>query len=156
MGITVTKLTDMVKPLKRVQRITIPGRQGILHQDEGTYSNYTYEIECAIVNRHKKVGYSEIISWLDGSGDLTVSAEPDKAYKATIINQFSISGITKGFSSFLVQFDCFPFKYSVNRADEEKTLTAPTTIYKQGTVYSEPTITDYGTKNVTLAINGKS
>ena len=153
MGITVTKLTDIVKPPKRVKQITVPGRQGVLHQDEGTYSNYTYDIECKIVNSRRKVSYGEIVNWLDGSGELIVSAEPDKVYRATIINQFSISGVTKGFSNFLAQFDVHPFKYSASPFNDFLTLTSPSTIYNHGTYYSEPIITVYGTGNITLTIN---
>ncbi|MDD3041087.1 hypothetical protein, partial [Bacteroides sp.] len=47
----------------------------------------------------------------------------------------------------------FPFKHSVDHADEEMSLTTGTTIYNQGTIYSEPTITIYGVGDVTLMIN---
>lgn len=155
MGMTVTKLTDMVKPAKGVKQIKIPGRNGVLHDDEGTYENYTYDIECAIVNSRRNASYGNIINWLDGSGELIVSAEPDKVYRAAIINQFSISGVTKGFSNFLVQFDVYPLKYSINSFDDFLTLTtSPTTIYNKGTYYSEPIITVYGTGAATLIING--
>lgn len=157
MGITVTKLDDIIKPRKRVTQITIPGKQGVLHQDEGTYENYTYGIECAIVNSQRKASYSDIVSWLDGHGELIVSVEPDKVYRARIINQIPISGVLKNFSNFLVQFDCFPFKYSVNAIRshaDDLTLTTPTSIKNKGTVYAEPTITVYGSGNITLTING--
>jgi len=157
MGIIVTKLSDIIKPQKRVTPITIPGRQGVLYQDDGTYSNYTYDIECAIVNQGKAINYSKITNWLDGYGELIVSTEPDKIYRARIINQIPISGVLKNFSNFLVQFDCFPFKYSVNAIRshaDDLTLTAPTSIKNKGTVYAEPTITVYGSGNITLTING--
>ena len=153
MGILISAMPDIVKPKRREEEITIPGRNGILTIDEGTYEAYTLSMECGTRGMAR---LSEIAAWLDGSGELTLSTEPDRVYRARISNAISISDVIYLYTSFLVQFKVFPFKYSVNRADEAKTLTAPTTIYNQGTVYSEPTITVYGTGNVTLTINGKN
>ncbi|MCQ4936772.1 distal tail protein Dit [Anaerotignum propionicum] len=156
MGIIVTKVPPITKPERTVSEIKIPGRNGVLHNDEGTYLNYTKEVECAIKNKGKNVPqYAEKINaWLDGYGEITFSNEPDKSYRVMVKNQMDMNGVLNSFSKFLIQFDCFPFKYSVNKADEEKTLTTPATIYNQGTIYSEPIITVYGTGNVTITING--
>lgn len=154
MGIIVTAVPPIIKPEKRVNQIKIPGRQGVLHQDEGTYSNYTKDIECAIKNRTMKVDYSTIDAWLDGYGELTFSTEPNFVYRAMANNQISISGVAKSFSKFLVQFDVYPFKYSANPFNDFLTLTSPSTIYSKGTFYSEPIITVYGTGSATLIING--
>lgn len=153
MGIAVVGISPIIRAAKKVNEIEIAGRNGILHEDTNTFQNYTKDIECAIKNRDKQCSFDDICSWLTGSGELIVSSEPDKIYRVFIKNQISIADVLKSFSKFLVQFDCFPFKYSVNKADEEKTLTAPTTVYNQGTVYSEPVITVYGTGDVTLTVN---
>ena len=153
MGIIVTAVSPIIKPEKRVNQIKIPGRDGILHEDEGTYSNYTKDIECAIKNRAMKVDYSTIDAWLDGYGELTFSTEPNFVYRAMANNQISISGVLKSFSKFLVQFDVHPFKYSANPFNDHMTITDPVTIYNKGTYHSEPVITVYGTGGVTLTIN---
>lgn len=153
MGIIVTAVPDIVRSEKRVNQITIPGRQGVLHEDEGTYSNYTKDIECAIKNRTMKIDYSTIDAWLDGYGELTFSTEPNFVYRAMANNQISISGILKSFSKFLVQFDVHPFKYSANPFNDHMTITGPVTIYNKGTFYSEPVITIFGTGGITLTIN---
>ncbi|AMJ40702.1 hypothetical protein [Anaerotignum propionicum] len=96
----------------------------------------------------------DVCAWLNGYGEVIFSSEPDKVYRAFIKNQIPFNNILLNLNDFLVQFDCFPFKYSVDKADEEITLTTATTIYNQGTIYSEPIITVYGTGNVTITIHG--
>ena len=53
-----------------------------------------------------------------------------------------------------MNFDTFPFKYSVNAAaDMIDDLENNTTVLNKGTVYSEPKITITGSGNVVLTIN---
>ncbi len=150
-GILISEMPDIVKPQRREQEVTIPGRSGVLTIDENAYESYTLSIACG---KRGTSRLTSIVAWLDGSGDLTLSTEPDKVYRARVSNAIYISDVIYLYNSFLVQFKVFPFKYSVNQADEERTLTTPTTIYNHGTVYSEPTITVYGTGDITLTING--
>ncbi|WMI80347.1 distal tail protein Dit [Anaerotignum sp. MB30-C6] len=157
MGVLISAMPDIVKPKRREDEITIPGRNGVLTIDEGCYEAYALSVECGKRGTER---LGEIVAWLDGSGDLILSTEPDKVYRARISNAISISDVIYLYNSFLVQFKVFPFKYSVNKADEERTLTAKegeiVTIYNQGTVYSEPIITIYRPwgGGVTLTING--
>ncbi|NCC14909.1 MAG: phage tail protein [Clostridia bacterium] len=150
MGILIAAMPDIVKPQRREEEITIPGRNGVLTIDEGCYEGYTLSIECGMRGTEQ---LGEVAAWLDGSGDLILSTEPDKVYRARISNAISISDVIYLYNSFLVQLKVFPFKHSVDHADEEMSLTTGTTIYNQGTIYSEPTITIYGTGDVTLKIN---
>jgi phage-related protein len=150
MGVVMLKAPSIYKPTKKVNEIEIAGRNGILHEDTNAYENYTKEAECQVMDRSK---IDKVCEWLNGYGEVTFSSEQDKIYKAFIKNQIPFNNILLNLNDFLVQFDCFPFKYSVNYADEEMSLTTGTTIYNQGTVYSEPVITVYGTGDVTISIN---
>ncbi|AMJ41687.1 phage tail domain-containing protein [Anaerotignum propionicum] len=153
MGVVMLKAPSIYKPTKRVNEIQIAGRNGILHEDTNTYENYTKEAECQVMDRSR---IDDVSAWLNGYGEVIFSSEPDKVYRAFIKNQIPFNNILLNLNDFLVQFDCFPFKYSVDKADEELSLTAPTTIYNQGTIYSEPIITVYGTGNIALTINEKN
>ncbi len=147
-------MPDMVKPKRREDEVTIPGRNGVLTIDEGCYEGYTLSVECGKRGTEK---LGDIVTWLDGSGDLILSTEPDKVYRARISNAISIADVIYLYNSFLVQFKVFPFKYSVNAIRshaDDLTLTTPTSIKNKGTVYAEPTITVYGSGNITLTING--
>ena len=151
MGIVTTSLPDVVRAERRVEKVTIPGRNGDLTIDEGGYSNYTLTLEAAII---KRANIDKICAWLDGEGEAIFSTEPDKIYKVRIANQISIGKMLQYFQKFQVNFDTFPFKYSVNANDDViDSLENNTTIFNKGTVYSEPKITITGSGNVVLTIN---
>lgn len=150
MGVIVTKMPETTRPERRVESITIAGRHGSLHTDEGVYESYDRTMECALKKRAK---LDEVAAWLVGSGDIIFSTEPDKVYKVMIANKVSISQMMRMFQKFMVTMDTQPFKYSVNAFNDTKELTAPTKIKSRGTVGSQPTITVYGSGDIELTIN---
>ena len=152
MGVIVTAMPETVRAERRIESITVAGRNGSLHTDEGVYESYDRTMECALIKRAK---LDEITAWLVGSGEMTFSTEPDKVYRVTIANKISIAKMMRVFQKFQVVMDTQPFKYSVNAAGDVLELTAPTTIRNSGTVYSEPIITVYGSGNITMNINGE-
>ena len=151
MGVIVTAMPETVRAERRIESITVAGRNGSLHTDEGVYESYDRTMECALIKRAK---LDEITAWLVGSGGMTFSTELDKVYRVTIANKISIAQMMRVFQKFQVVMDTQPFKYSVNAAGDVLELTAPTTIRNSGTVYSEPIITVYGSGDITLTVNG--
>lgn len=151
MDIIVTAMPPTIRAAQRVESVTVPGRDGSLHETDGSYDNYTKTMECAIKNREK---LDDIAAWLTGSGEIIFSSEPDKVYRVTISNTISIAQMMRTFQKFQVSFDTYPFKYSVNRFDEALELEKSAIILGKGTVYSQPVITVYGSGTVTLTING--
>ena len=151
MGVIVTAMPETVRAERRIESITVAGRNGSLHTDEGVYESYDRTMECALIKRAR---LDEITAWLVGSGEMTFSTEPDKVYRVTIANKISIAQMMRVFQKFQVVMDTQPFKYSVNAAGDALELTAPTAIRNSGTVYSEPLITVFGSGDITLTING--
>ena len=151
--IIVSDVPAITKPIRRGNQIIIPGRSGVVHQDEDAYANYTKAIGCGIKNRTKRTDYEFLAHWLDGHGDLILSNEPRFVYKATISTQIPITGVINSFSRFLVQFDVEPFKYNINAVDDFTILTRATSIYNRGTFKSTPIITVHGNGNIRVAIN---
>ena len=151
MGVIVTAMPETVRAERRIESITVAGRNGSLPTDEGVYESYDRTMECAL---KKRARLDEITAWLVGSGEMTFSTEPDKVYRVTIANKISIAQMMRVFQKFQAVMDTQPFKYSVNAAGDALELTAPTTIRNSGTVYSEPIITVFGSGDVTLTING--
>lgn len=98
-GILISAPPQRVRPKRRVEEITIPGRHGVLTQDEGTYEAYTLSMECS-TRGSERLG--EIVAWLDGAGELTLSTEPDKVYQASIYNKIAISDVIYLYNSFLL------------------------------------------------------
>lgn len=150
MGIIVTSMPAVVRPKRRVDTVTIQGRNGVLHVDDNSYENYTKTVECAIMNRK---GIDEIAAWLVGTGEAIFSTEPDKIYRVRVDNQIDINQMLNVFQKFQVNFDTYPFKYSVNCYDDTVSLIEEKSLYNRGTIYSEPKITVYGNGAVVLTIN---
>lgn len=151
MGVIVTAMPPTVRAAQRVESVKVPGRDGSLHETDGSYDNYTKTMECAIKNRER---LDDIAAWLTGSGEIIFSSEPDKIYRVTISNTISIAQMMRTFQKFQVSFDTYPFKYSVNKFDEALELTKPAVILSKGTVHSQPVITVHAAGAVTLTING--
>ena len=145
MGVVMLKAPSIFIPQRKINEIKVSGRNGVLHEDEKTYQNYTKDAECHVMDRSQ---IDEVCGWLTGFGEVIFSSEPDKVYRAYIKNQIEFGSILKNINDFLVQFDVEPFKYSVNAAGDALELTAPTTIRNSGTVYSEPLITVYGSGDI--------
>lgn len=154
MGVIVTAMPETVRAERRVQSITIAGRNGTLHMDEGVYESYDRTMECAL---KKRANLDAVAAWLVGSGDMIFSTEPDKVYKVTISNKISISSMMRMFQKFQVIMDTQPFKYSVNAFNDIIEIPAgvpKTVIHNKGTVYSEPIITVYAKGSCMLSLNG--
>ena len=103
------------QPQRKINEIKVSGRNGVLHEDEKTYQNYTKDAECHVMDRSQ---IDEVCGWLTGFGEVIFSSEPDKVYRAYIKNQIEFGSILKNINDFLVQFDVEPFKYSVNAAGD--------------------------------------
>ena len=146
-GILISAAPEKVRAERRVEQVTIPGRNGDLTVDEGTYAPYVISVECSTRGNEN---LDEILAW-----GLILCTEPDKVFRASIYNKISVADMIYLYNSFLLQFRVQPFKYSVNAAGDALELTAPTTIRNSGTVYSEPIITVYGSGDITLNINGE-
>ena len=151
-GVLIYGAPQRTKPERRVERITIPGRNGELTQDEDTYEPYTISMQCSTRGSDR---LDEIVTWLNGAGELILATEPDKVYKAFIYNKIAISDVIYLYNSFLIQFRVHPFKYSVNAYGDTLELTTATKVRNSGSIYSEPIITVYGSGDITLTINEK-
>ena len=106
--------------------------------------------QCIISNPNN---IHTIASYLKGSGKVTFANRPGGFYYARIVNQIPFEKILRGnpHRSFAVNFRCQPFWYPENVPVE--TLTASTSLLNNpGSVYSEPTITVYGSGEITLMV----
>ncbi|MEI3506550.1 MAG: hypothetical protein V8Q32_03495 [Anaerotignum faecicola] len=97
MGVIVTAMPETVRAERRIESITVAGRNGSLHTDEGVYESYDRTMECALIKRAK---LDEVAAWLVGSGEMTFSTEPDKVYRVMIANKISIAQMMRVFQKF--------------------------------------------------------
>ena len=113
LNIIVNSLPPITKPAMRVEETEIDGVDGIIFEDLG-YESYEKKIKITIT----KNNVDEIIKWLNGEGDLVLSNEPDKYYKAKVIEQIDFESLIK-YEPIEVTFRVQPFKYEYQ---EEKAM----------------------------------
>lgn len=152
-GVVVEDMFDVHRPKRNVQAIQVPGRDGRLTQDDGTYDTYTIsgKINCF------GAPLSDVYAWLSGSGDLILGDEPTRSIRASATAQikntrFRCDGC---YDSLQVSFDCQPFRYHVEQAEGANDIiltSSPATVSNPGTYKSAPRLAIEGTGTVTLAI----
>ena len=112
--IIVNSLPSISKPTLRVEEIEIDGVDGTRYEDLG-YGSYDKKIKITITEDN----IDSLIGWLKGEGDLILSNEPDKYYKAKIIDQVNFSRLMK-YEPTEITFRVQPFKYEYQ--EEEQTI----------------------------------
>ena len=139
-------------PAERATFTNVPGRPGSLTTLEGddVYDDLILTAQCMISDSSN---IRTIASYLKGSGKAAFANRPGGFYFARIVNQIPFEKILRGnpHRRFAVNFRCQPFWYLENVPME--TLTASTSLLNNpGSVYSEPTITVYGSGEITLMV----
>jgi len=147
----VNKLPPIFKAERDMELIPVPGRDGFLTSDLGSYKSIIKTVECTIRDL-SNIDY--ICGWLDGGGEVIFSNEPTKIYKATIKNQIQFSKVIREFHSFIIQFECQPHKYSVSN-DMITLTTSPIAVNNSGLSNTKPVIKVYGTGSINITINSK-
>ena len=157
-GLYISKRPSIPSPKRRVTYIDIPGRHSRLKYDEGTFEDITIGVECALKDKENLIGkIDEIKGWLFSTGEenLIFSFQPDKKYRAQIVNSIDFEQVYKYTSRFPILFNCRPFKYAVQ--NNILTITeSGTSITNPGTIESAPEIAVYGMGDITLTINGEN
>ena len=122
-GLIVQELPPITKPPMRVSLIEIDGRDGDLIEELG-YQAYDKVIKIGLSRGYN---INEIISWLNGDGELILSNENDKYYKAKIINQIDFERLVR-FKTANIKFHVQPYKYKI----DENFIVVNQTVTNQG------------------------
>lgn len=112
-GIIVEKTPTISKGKKNIDTLTIPGRNGFLTIDKGTYQPFVVSLEC---HARENANYDNIKALLDGYG--TLSFDGLREYTAVIQNAIEFSKA--------LQFKRFPIEFLVNPISEDITPTTYT------------------------------
>lgn len=146
-GLIILSLPPITKPQMRINETMVDGRDGSVIEELG-YQPYDKAVGIGL-----KGGYDidDIIAYFTGSGTLVMSNEPDKYYKATIVNQIDYNRLLR-FRTAEVKFRVQPYKYKVGEA--EVTVASGGTVTNLGNVESKPLITIEGSGIIEVAVNG--
>lgn len=156
-NILISQRPSLPSAKRRVNYIDIPGRDSSFRYDEGTYEDITIAVECSIKDDNVPSKLDEIKAWLFSSGEseLIFSFQSDKKYKAQVVNAIDFKQVYNITSSFVILFNCRPFKYAVNSSSVTITSGGGITIVNEGTLISKPIITVYCTGNGSFIINNR-
>lgn len=156
-NILISQRPSLPSAKRRVSYIDIPGRDSSFRYDEGTYEDITIAVECSIKDDNISDKLDEIKVWLFSAGesDLIFSFQSDKKYKAQVVNAIDFKQVYKIASSFVILFNCRPFKYAVNSSSVAITSGGGITIVNEGTLTSKPIIKVYCTGNGSFKINNR-
>ena len=150
-GLLISELPPISKPMMRTIVTEVEGKDGDLIDEIG-YSSYDKTISIGLTRDYD---INQIIKYFSGSGDLIMSNEDDKVYKASIYSQIDYDRLLR-FRTANVKFHVQPFKYKLNETavDEEIINQETIEVNNQGLEKSKPIITVYGEGIITIAING--
>lgn len=119
-GLLVTGLSTFGSPARRVEKIQVPGRNGDILLDEGTYDNYIARYEICIVDGFKANARS-IANWLlssSGYSNLTDTYNPETFRKASFYSNidYVVTALARAGQA-SIEFDCKPQRYFVSNSN---------------------------------------
>lgn len=150
-GLMICELPPITKPEMRTSITEIDGRDGDIVEELG-YASYQKTIKVGLT---RNFDINQIIKYFSESGDLVLSNEPDKFYKATIYSKVDYEKLLR-FKTARVEFHVQPYKYLLNEAPVELNIAdeIELKVTNLGLEKSKPIITLYGEGEITISVNG--
>lgn len=159
---------QQIAPARRRTTVPIPGRNGALHIDEGSYDNVTMQYECYFhdgswTERSMPELAHQIKSWLLSDGGYQVLSDeydPDLYHRAIFAGPMDIANILNRYGRCTVKFDCDPrsFLKSGEMPVRLEGTYQTVELYNPTAFASQPLITVYNSFAVAVAgeltING--
>lgn len=149
MGVELLSRPQRTQPAANGRSVAVSGRSGRLWIDDGAWDNASVQVQC-IAPEGDMEG---ILAWLEGSGELRFSDEPDRVYRARVpggmVRTLPFARLSA--QQFAVEFDCEPFRY-LYPAAEEIVLTEAGAAENPGTAPSQPKIVIAGSGDISLTV----
>ena len=148
-------------PPRRIELKEIPGVNGAIPFDEGSYGNTSMQIEMfykVMDEEDLPAQRSEVASHFLFTRyvDFIPYFDPDKVYRVinTDYPKFDGNSTYRNFDTFDLTFSVKPFKFFVGNPTFEVASGSASTIVNQTKYTAEPLITITGSGDCTLTING--
>ncbi len=150
--IIINQMPPISKPERRISKIEIPGKNGVLYQDEESYEPIVYQLACTILNPKL---IDTIKEWLNGEGKITFSSMPDRYYQANIVNKIDYTSIARQIYEFPLEIEVQPIAHGI--IEKILNVSKKTSLIITDSTYNiKPYIKVIGSGNITLTINNKS
>lgn len=159
-GIQVEHPPEYQTPARDYELIHIPGRNGDLVIDNGSYQNVNRSYQIAIGDERRDfTDMANIIAeWLhsaSGYARLEDSYEPEYYRMAMFQSELSIENIMQHAGRVTVEFNCKPQRF-LKSGEEILQLPLDAVLRNPTGFHSLPSITVYGSGQGELAVNGQS
>ena len=155
-GLMICSLPPITKPQMRVSAQEIDGKDGDVVTELG-FSAYDKEFSIAL---HGEYDVDEVIAYLNQSGKITFSNEPDKYYYFACYNGIDFEKLIN-YKTADVEYHVQPFKFSLSEGEKAFTFEASAesgelTIRNNGNYISRPKLKITGSGAIQLGINGNT
>ncbi len=152
LGMTVTSRPSIPVPEPNTKEITIPGRNGALHVNDGTYKDIVVPVELGFKVKEKDwmMQRRNALDWLDGPGTLRFSDYPGYFLKCKKVVAPDLTRTMKRIGKFKAEFTCYPHFFS---DIGQQYISDPTELYNDG-LESTPLFHIVGEGNCTITVNG--
>lgn len=155
-GIQVEHPPEYQTPARDYEVIHIPGRNGDLVIDSGSYQNVSRSYQIAIGDLEKDFTSmaNAIAEWLNsasGYARLEDSYEPEYYRMAMFQDEITVENILQHAGRTTINFNCKPQRF-LKSGETSLLISAPTTLYNPTGFHSLPCITVYGSGSGVLGI----
>ena len=145
-GIQLQAPIEFSEAVPVVEAQTIPGRNGDLIWETGSYENRSGEAECFCLHKdvQKVVSFAgRFLMWKKGYRRLETSDDPDHYWMARVENSPQIAMRLRTLAPFEIGFDCKPQRF-VKAGENSVVFTANGSLFNQYGQIALPFITLYG------------
>lgn len=156
-GMHVEKFPALNSAMRKYTAVSVPGRSGTLHMDEGAFENYQQSYECYFHgDKPAPEAAHAIKAWLlsgEGYRKLQDVYDPEHYRMAYFAGPLDVDNRLNRYGKCVVNFDCAPQAYLVI-GDEVSEFTAAGVITNPTAFDAEPIIHVYGSGSGSVSVNG--
>lgn len=158
MGLVLQAPMVLSAPEPRIERITIPGRDGTLTRWDGSYNPRTLNGKFFVLSANAAREITDISAWLIGSHkkEKLITDDDGQYYLMAMVSAGAETQLRCGvLAPFSLSFVCDPCRYLI-WGDEEVDVFEERTIYNPTAYPAKPIIYMNGSGSVSLEIAGKT
>lgn len=155
MGVYLVEPLEIPAAERQMRFEEVPGRAGALAIDQGGYLDVDATLEAYMRDGAQM---SAVRAWMQGAGELILSTDATRYYKARVVGEVETPRSGRGLSSrgLTVPLRVSPFRYHVpasgESGDDVPLDGNPDTVTNPGTYKSAPRLTIEGTGTAVLTI----
>lgn len=155
-GLEIETFPSYQAPKRSYEKVHIPGRNGDLLIDKGSWENAvrSYSVSIGSYDGDYYEMMNKVSEWLHSATTYTRledSYEPECYRLAIYLQEYSMSNIMNQGGKGTIEFDCKPQRF-LKTGDNPITITSQTIFHNPTGFVSLPTISVYGTGSATLVV----